>query len=181
MGLFDLFRKPALNTSRLVINLTEDGFDVNGTHIALPCNIDALKYLFGRARETVHQLNFTNEINYNYTWDKIGLYCYSKGGTIVHALSVRMNGEPDLSYSPRSLFGGFFTINGENWFEVMKNGETEWLEDEGFKIPVFKRINMGRYSVVSEFTNEDISDGSVNIPDDLKNIEVEYTDGGFAE
>lgn len=174
MGFFDFFRKkPALDTSRLVINLTEDGLDVNGTHIALPCNIDALKYLFGSARQTVHQTSFSPEKNYNYTWDKLGLYCYSKGGTIVHNISVRMNGEPSLSYSPSSLFGGIYTINGENWFDVIKNGETEWLEDEGFKIPIFKRVNIGGYSVVSEFTNEDLSDGTANIPDDLKNIEVE--------
>lgn len=174
MGFFDLFRKkPALDTDRLVINITENGVDVNGTHIALPCNIDSLKYLFGHARKTVHSLSFTPEENYNYTWDKIGLYCYSKGGSIVHNISVRMNGEPDLSYSPSSLFSGLCTINGENWFDVMKNAETEWLEDEGFRVPVFKRTTIGKYSLISEFTNEDISDGTAGIPEDLKNIEIE--------
>ena len=174
MGFFDLFgKKPALDTDRLVINITEDGIDVNGTHIALPCNIDSLKYLFGHARQTVHPARFTPEKNYNYTWDKIGLYCYSKGGSIVHNISVRMNGEPDLSYSPSSLFSGLCTINGENWFDVMKNAETEWLEDEGFRVPVFKRTTIGKYSLISEFTNEDISDGTAAIPEDLKNIEIE--------
>ena len=174
MGFLDLFRKkPALDTSRLVINLTENGLDINETHIALPCNIDALRYLFGHARETVHPAIFDREKNYNYTWDKIGLYCYSKGGTIVHNISVRVNGEQDLSYSPSSLFEGIYTINGENWFEVMKNGETEWLEDEGIRIPVFMRTQVGKYSVVSEFTNEDTSDGNAENYEDLKNIEVE--------
>ncbi len=174
MGFFDLFRKkPALDTDRLVINLTENGLDVNGTHIALPCNIDALRHLFGHARQTVHPAVFTPEKNYNYTWDKIGLYCYSKGGIIVHNISARVNGTPDLSYSPSSLFQGIYTINGENWFEVMKNGETEWLEDEDIRIPVFKRVTLGRYSAVSEFTNEDLSDGNAENYEDLKNIEVE--------
>lgn len=174
MGFFDLFKKkPALNTSRLVINLTENGLDVNGTRIALPCNIDALNYLFGSSRKTVHPQVFTNEKNYNYTWDKIGIYCYSKGGTIVHNISVRINGEPNLSYSPSSLFNGIYTINGENWFDVMKNGETEWLEDEGIKIPIFKRVELGNYAAISEFTNEDLSDGTAKTPEDLMNIEVE--------
>lgn len=174
MSFFDLFRKkPALDTSRLVINLTENELDVNGKKIKLPCNIDTLKYLFGTPRKTVHPPVFDNEKNYNYTWDKIGIYCYSKGGTIVHNISVRINGEPNLSYSPSSLFEGFYTINGENWFDVMKNAETEWLEDEGFKVPVFKRAVLGSYSVISEFTNEDISDGTANCPEDLMNIEVE--------
>lgn len=175
MGFFDLFKKkPALDTSHLVINLSKNGFDVNGTHITLPCNINALKYLFGHARETAIQpSDFIPEKNYIYTWDKIGLYCYSKGGTIVHNISVRVNGEPDLPYSPSSLFDGIYTINGKNWFDVMKNGETEWLEDEGFRIPVFKRITLGRYSTVSEFTNEDLSDGNAESFEDLKNIEVE--------
>ena len=174
MGFFDLFRKkPALDTDRLVINITENGVDANGTHIALPCNIDSLKYLFGHARQTVHPAHFTPEKNYNYTWDKIGLYCYSKGGSIVHNISVRMNGEPDLPCSPSSLFSGLCTINGENWFDVMKNAETEWLEDEGFRVPVFKRVRLGNYSVISEFTAEDLSDGNANTPEDLMNIEVE--------
>ena len=169
MGFFDLFKKkPALDTSRLVINLTENGLDVNGTNIVLPCNIDTLKYLFGSARKTVHP-----EKNYNYTWDRLGIYCYSRGGTIVRNISVRMNGDPDLSYSPSSPFGGIYTINGKNWFDVMKNGETEWLEDEGIKIPIFKRARFGNYSVISEFTDEDLSDGIAKIPDDLKNIEVD--------
>ncbi len=174
MGFFDLFRKkPTLDTSRLVINITENGIDINEAHIALPCGIDSLKYLFGSARQTVHSPTFTPEKNYNYTWDKIGLYCYSKGGSIVHNISVRMNGEADLSYSPSSLFGGIVTINGENWFDVMKNAETEWLEDEGFRVPVFKRTSLGKYSVISEFTNEDTSDGNAESSSDLKNIEIE--------
>jgi len=173
MGFFDLFRKPSLDTSRLVINLTEDGFDVNGTHIALPCNIGALKYLFGNARKTVHHNHFTGQENVNYTWDKLGLYCYSHSDGIVYCISVRMNGEPVLSYSPASLFNGFYTINGENWFDVMKNGETEWLEDEGIRIPIFKRIKLGNYSIISEFTNEDTSDGTARNPEDLADIEVQ--------
>lgn len=174
MGFFDFFKKkPALDTSRLVINITENGLDVNGTSIALPCNIDALKYLFGSARKTVHSPVFGDEKNYNYTWDRLGLYCYSHGGVIVHNISVRINGNPDLSYSPASLFGGICTINGENWFDVMKNGETEWLEDEGLRVPVFKRVRLGSYSVISEFTNEDLSDGTAEKYVDLKNIEVD--------
>ncbi len=175
MGFFDLFRKkPALDTSRLVINLTEDGLDVNGTRIILPCNIGALKYLFGSPRKTVHDsTTLTGEKNYTYTWDKIGLYCYSRGGSVVRCIAARMNGEPDLDYSPSSLFEGFYTINGESWFDVMKNGETEWIEDIDFRIPVFKRVLIGKYSAVSEFTNEDLSDGTANNPEDLKNIEVE--------
>ncbi len=174
MGFFDFFKKkPALDTSRLVINLTEDGFDINGTNIALPCNIGNLTYLLGKARKTAHPPVFTDEEHFNYTWDKLGIYCYSKGGEIVHNISVRMNGEANLSYSPSKLFNGFYTINGENWFDVMKNGETEWLEDEGFRVPVFKRVRLGSYSVVSEFTAEDLSDGNANTPEDLMNIEFE--------
>lgn len=174
MGFFDLFRKkPAIDAERLVIDLTENGLDVNGIHIALPCDIDALKHIFGGARQTVHPADFTPEKNYNYTWDRLGIYCYSRGGIIVHNISVRMNGDADLSYSPSSLFKGIYTINGENWFNVMKNGETEWLEDEGFRVPVFKRTVLGKYSVISEFTNEDLSDGTAENSVDLKNIEVD--------
>lgn len=174
MGFFDLFRrKPHIDTERLVVNLTENGLDVNGVRIILPCNIDALKHIFGHARETVHPAMFGREKTYNYTWDKLGIYCYSSGGSVVHNISVRMNGEADLSYSPASLFQGIYTINGENWFDVMKNGETQWLEDEGIRVPIFKQTTLGKYSVISEFTNEDTSDGTTESSSDLKNIEVE--------
>ena len=86
MGFFDLFRrKPHIDTQRLVVNLTENGLDVNGVHIILPCNIDALKHIFGHARETVHPAMFGREKTYNYTWDKLGIYCYSS----INRVSIR--------------------------------------------------------------------------------------------
>lgn len=174
MGFFGLFRKkPALDTDRLVINITENGLDVNGMHITLPCDIDLLKHLLGEARQTEHRTYIPEKPKmYNYTWDKIGLYCHSYDDKLADCVCARTSGEIDCAFLPEETFSGIFTINGINWFDVMKKGIIYWFAEQGEGIPRFRYVHLGKYRVLSRYTDED-SDGEVNSCEDLKNIEIE--------
>lgn len=174
MGFFGLFRKkPALDTSRLVINVTENGIDINGTHITLPCDINLLKHLLGEARKTEHRSYIPEKPKfYNYTWDKIGLYCHSYDDKLADYICARTSGEIDCAFLPEETFSGIFTINSINWFDVMKKGQIYWFSEQGEGIPRCRYVRLGRYLTLSRYADED-SDGKVNSYEDLCSIEVE--------
>lgn len=183
MGFFDLFRKkPALDTSYLVIDLTESGLDINGTEITLPTDIKALTYLLGSPRKAK-----LKDCDTFYVWDKLGLYSYSSKARGLFCIGVRMCRGMMAIYTPDSDFSGIFTINGKNWAEAMKSGETEYIslepdfplyfDDKHFTeieelsgdIPVSKHIEVGAHSIVSEFSETgDESSALMNIEVQLK-------------
>ncbi len=183
MGFFGLFRKkPALDTSRLVINVTENGIDINEAHITLPCDINLLKHLLGEARKTEHRSYKTDHRAYNpenpnpkifnYTWDKIGLYCHSYDDKLADCICARTSGEIDCDFLPEETFSGIFTINSINWFDIMKKSEIYWFSEQGEGIPRLRYVRLGRYLTLSRYADED-SDGGVNSYEDLCSIEVE--------
>ena len=183
MGFLDLFRKkPALDTRNLIINVTENGIDINGEHITLPCDIDLLKRLLGEARQTEQRSYRTdhraynpknpNPKIYNYTWDKIGLYCRSFDDKLADYVCARTSGEIDYAFLPEETFSGIFTINGINWFDVMKKSQIYWFAEQGEGIPRCRYVRLGQYLILSHYTDED-SDGKVNSYEDLNSINVE--------
>ncbi len=104
------------------INITGDMIIVNDNKIEIPCHLDRLKELFGQPRKFVGVSG-----NVNYTWDDIGVYCYTKGNNVVFCIAVKsqVNSEMLFAYDPKSMFKGKLSINGENWEQVMHEGADE--------------------------------------------------------
>ena len=153
MGFFDFFKnlfggaKPTIDTSTLTIDVAKNVMSVNGTAVEIPCHIDGMSKLFGKPRKFVG----ANGGNVNYTWDDIGIYCYTRGNGVVHCIGVKVNkGDMELKYDPKTLFKGTLTINGMPWEQVMFEGENM----DGF----FRKREFDGLSLVSEFVDFEKAD-----------------------
>lgn len=125
MGFFDFFKdlfggsKPKYAPEELNINITDTSVSINGNIIEVPCHLDRLKAFFGKPRKFVGKSG-----NINFTWDDLGVYCYTKGNNVVYCIAVKAHkGDIVTDTDPRSMFKGVLTINGEPWEEVMHGGE----------------------------------------------------------
>lgn len=171
MSFFDIFkRKPV----QAFLSLTPKGINLKGTRITLPANINSLKALLGEPRVTVYEPNDIGvPANINYTWDEQGIYCYTKGGENVHAIGIQIStGGFKLKHTPTKCCREKIMINGIDWLDAMRNGERCKL-DEGteFEIEIFRRVWSGKYSAVSEFSEE--GSGKDSKPDDFSMIEIQ--------
>ena len=123
MGFFgNLFgrKKPIINAQELVLDITEDKLIVNGKAVDIPCHLSVLTNIFGKPRKFVGK----NRENVNFTWDNLGVYCYTKGNSVVYCFSVKVNrGDIKIDFDPKPLFAGTLTIGGEPWEELMGGGE----------------------------------------------------------
>lgn len=153
MGFFDLFKnlfggaKPTIDTSGFTIDVAKNVMSVNGKAVEIPCHIDMLCKTFGKARKFVGE----NGANVNYTWDDLGLYCYTRGNGIVHCIGIKVNkGDMELKYDPRTLYKGTLTINGMPWEQTMFEGE----DMDGF----FRKREFDGLSLVSEYVDFDKGD-----------------------
>ncbi|MGN0670958.1 MAG: hypothetical protein ACI4JZ_10455, partial [Oscillospiraceae bacterium] len=78
MGFFGkLFggKKPKINSRELVLDIAESKLIVNGKPVDIPCHLSVLTNIFGKPRKFVGK----NRENINFTWDNLGIYCYTKG------------------------------------------------------------------------------------------------------
>lgn len=123
--------------NRLRIDCSEFGININGKYITLPARFSDFAFL-GKARKVKTQAGI------NYVWDQAGVYCYTRdNGKVVHCFGIAMQrGEFTTTTSPLNLYNGTLTINGSDW-------RTE--ADKGEATEVFKKLKLGKHSVVAEY------------------------------
>ncbi|MDE7399940.1 MAG: hypothetical protein K2N06_10485 [Oscillospiraceae bacterium] len=157
MGLFDKLLKllnknnktPSTEISELSksmkIDIRNDGFIINGKKMEVPMHIDAFSAILGKPRavkfktdkenreflEEMHNEPVTKRVNY--TWDDLGLMCYTLNGKVVNTFGICLNPkEYYIESDPRTLFGGTVTIMGDDWFEAIMMGvDKEIIRDLG--------------------------------------------------
>ena len=160
MGLFG--KKKTLDTSNLrpveiserskgiAIDIRDDRLMINGREFDIPSHIDAFKAVFGEPRvtecETTDAMReFLEEISgepvtnrANYTWDELGLECYTYDGKTVNSFCVYLSpSKYESDAAPRMMFGGTLTINEQHWLPVIKRGKKE-------------KAIIGKYSVIAD-------------------------------
>ncbi len=157
MGFFSsLFgrKKSKFKADELDINVTGDAIIVNGIKVDVPCLLQSLNAIFGKPRKFCGRAG-----NTNYTWDDLGVYCYTKGNNVVYCFAVKTNlcaidpsGNPaePLGFDPKSPFVGKLCIMGAPWEEVMYGGEN--MDDFGRE-----RVmqNLSLFSEYSDFSKGD--------------------------
>lgn len=149
MGLFaNLFgrKNPKINAQELVLEITEGKLIVNGKAVDIPCHLSVLTNIFGKPRKFVGKKHG----NVNFTWDNLGIYCYTKGNSVVYCFGVKVNcGGISTDLDPKTTFKGTLTIGGEPWEEFMAGGED---------MEVARQRKYCGYSLFSEYADMDNGD-----------------------
>lgn len=184
MGFFDIFKKKKQTApSHIIISFDEDSIIINGVSVDIPSHIDVFTRLLGKPREVVcpkdDSSKNSDELNkileqslttrrVNYAWDKLGLYCYTKNGTVVHAMGIRLNnGEICPKHYPSEFFKGEITIRGMSWIDAVKQ-----LPNLDETIDFFKTLDLGLYSAVVEYVDYE-QDDSTRTEKDYADIEIQ--------
>ena len=169
MGLFQtLFGKSTANESvsskSISIDICDDHFMINGTKLDLPVHIDALTAVLGKPRsvsfktkaedreflEELHSEPVTNRVNY--TWDALGLKCYTLNGKVVNTFGICTQPQTNNAPSnPKGLFEGKLTVNGQPWFPVVMAGKD---------CEVMREVYMGSYLISAEYTDFEQDDAT---------------------
>ena len=93
----------------------------------------------------------------NYTWDDLGIYCYTRNGKVISSFGFMFRNTLELKHSPKKMFSGVLTINGQPWQEAIMQGV-----DSEF----FRELVLGGYTVIAEYTDpfsgETPDDGGYN-------------------
>lgn len=180
MGLFGLFgrKKPAasVKAADFTIDIRGDCFIVNGSRLEVPMHIEALARVLGEPRrnrfrtgrgdrEILEQLYGTPVTDrVNYTWDELGLMCYTYNGKVVNTFGIcTQTSESRAPSNPRSLYSGKLLIGGQPWFDVIMRGED---------CEVMRELRFGEYLLTAEYTDFD-QDDSTRTEKDLTGIEIQ--------
>ena len=140
MGLFgNLFgRKDENNEASkgYSIDICDNYFVINGQELDMPIHINALTAVLGKPRaqrfktdaesqqilESLHSEPVSKRVNY--TWDDLGLMCYTYNGKVVNTFGICIQPQTNDSPSnPKSLYKGKISINGGPWLPVIMAGE----------------------------------------------------------
>ena len=162
----DFDRTPSQHIS---IDVNEDYVTINGRQLTMPIKMDMLMELFGKPQvQTFGEVHidvldeedndFINKLagkRINYVWNELGLYAFTNDATNVTGLMMMLrpavNPETPAIY-PKNMFGGRFTINGGEWFPVMKPVKTEYSNSSE------KFLELGRHYIFGCFTDRDQKD-----------------------
>lgn len=161
--MFGFFKSNSLLEGKgFTIDITPKKIIINGKKkFSLPADIKKLCKIFGNPRgvgfdtkrddkeflESMHGKNtVTNRVNY--AWDSLGVYAYTQNGKAVTCFGIRVGENVNMyPHIPASVFRGTVTVNGMPWLNALKRGEDDM---------VFLKIRLGEYSVIAEYTDEDI-------------------------
>lgn len=141
-----LFKKK-FSPASLEIALNEDEIVINGVKIDIPSHISVFEKLLGKPRRVVYPKDSRKkdplyQRPVDYVWDRPGVYCLTKNGSVVYTLGIVMRGGGMWSrHFPREFFGGELTIHGMPWEQAF-----ETLPYYGKQNGVFKRLDMGIYT-----------------------------------
>ena len=174
MGLFGFFKKKnAVSPADVKIELADDRIVINGKSVDIPAHINVLTAILGKPRATAGPKD--NPIDKeliskptNYTWDSLGVYCYTKNGSVIFCFGIRLN-EGDIcpKHFPSEFFSGTVTINGMPWYEAVRT-----LPNIEKDIPFFKKIALGGYSAVIEYVDFE-ADPDSRTQKDYTSIEIQ--------
>lgn len=163
MGFFqNLFGKKTekasgFSSQNFSIDICDDCFVINGAKLDLPIHIDALTAVLGKPRsvsfktkaedreflEELHSEPVTNRVNY--TWDSLGLMCYTYNGKVVNTFGICTQPQTNNSPSnPKGLYEGKLTMNGQPWLSVVMAGRD---------CEVMREVYMGNYLISAEYTD----------------------------
>lgn len=118
MGLFDFFKKQKLSSADISIDITNHIATINGNSIPVPCQLEELTKIFGRARRFEGGAG-----NINYVWDELGIYCYVTAGLKVYCIAIKKHKSAQpMPFEASGMYRGVLTIGGENWEDVMSKG-----------------------------------------------------------
>lgn len=158
--MFGLFRKKTaapFTGEQCVVDISRDGLVINGTKLDVLVHLDAAEKLLGTPRgkkyrtsaedrelleETHGEGMVSNRVNY--TWDDLGIYCYTMNGKVISSFGFMFHNEMELKHSPRKMFSGTLTINGEPWQKAVLNGTD---------CEFFRELVLGGYTVIAEYTD----------------------------
>lgn len=169
------------NSGAFTIDIREDGFLINGRRMDVPIHISALSEILGKPRRTAFKTSEEDKEVYakmhpgeilvqrvNYTWDDLGLMCYTNNGSVVNCFGICLNPtDYKVDSHPKSLFKGTVLINGRPWLGVMKAGKD---------LEVMRKIVLGSYSVVAEYTDFEQDDSTRN-ESSFTGIEIQLNSG----
>lgn len=176
MGFFrSLFGKKTVKapafSGEITIDIRKHCFVINGNKLEVPIHIDALSAVLGEPRahrfktdanarqvlETTRGEPVTNRVNY--TWDALGLMCYTHNGKVVNTFGIQTQKQTNVSPSnAKSQFMGTITINGQPWLPVIMAGKD---------CDVMRQVCVGEYLITAEYTDFD--------QDDLTRDETSFT------
>ena len=163
MGFFgSLFGKKTekasgFSSKNYTIDICDNYFVINGNKLDLPIHIDALAAVLGKPRsvsfktdekdrqflEELHSEPVTKRVNY--TWDALGLKCYTLNGKVVNTFGICTQPQTNNAPSnPKGLFEGRITINGQPWLPVVMAGKD---------CEVMREVYLGSYLISAEYTD----------------------------
>lgn len=178
MGIFG--NKILVAPEDVFVELNDDKITLNGVVIDIPTHIDALSKILGKPRKAVFKKDkdmnsALDSKRVNYTWDKLGLCCYTRNGGVVYCFEMRLNkGEICPKHYPKEFFRGKVKINGTPWLEAVKNAPpTPLAPDEP---EFFREITLGGYSAVAEYVDF-TQDESTRTEKDFTTLSVQLAEG----
>lgn len=154
------------------VDISENGITINGLKLDVLVHLDAAVKLLGTPRSTKYKTDsdceeflegthgkgaVSNRVNY--TWDELGIYCYTMNGKVIHCFGFMFANDPELAlkHAPEKMFRGTLTINDEPWQQAIKRGEN---------CDIIRVLPLGVYSVTAEYSDpfggEDPDDGGYN-------------------
>lgn len=179
--MFGFFKSlPPVNDKSFSVNITPKGIIVNGKRkFSLPCDMKKLKKIFGSPRAVVLETDRENKVfleamhggsavtnRVNYSWDALGVYCYTLNGKKANCFGIRITDLPIAIYpqTPKIPFKGTVTIGGAPWLNAVKRGED---------CEVFFNLSIGGgCSVIAEYTDDD-KEPQTRTEQDFTEIEVQ--------
>lgn len=183
MGIFDklLGKKPADNGSaKFSIDIRDDCFVVNGQKLEVPIHIDALCRVLGAPRKKGFRTDEEDRAvleqvrggpiskRVNYYWDNLGLMCYTDNGEVAGCFGITFrHADYGAAVQPKELYTGNVTINGQPWFDVMKNGED---------CEFFLEKQVGFYKLTAEYADFD-QPADERTEESFNGIEIQLDNG----
>lgn len=152
MRLFDILKKLSKQNEfdttpscHININITEEFMDINGTKLLLPCHKDELKSIFGEWMFSMDNLTGTS-IRYIYIWHELGIVAYSEDDENVNCVSLQFHPpqKKNAINSPKNMFGGSITVNGESWELLFENVKSPKVDK--IKLPI-KLAHYGNFTL----------------------------------
>lgn len=185
MGFFDkLFGKNRPETGarsgEFTIGIREDCFLINGKRLEVPIHIDALSEVLGKPRRTAFKTKEEDREIYeklhpgeelvqrvNYTWDDLGLICYTGNKSVVNCFGICLNeSDYNVASNPKQLYGGKLLICGKPWLgEVLRGKDCD----------VLRELIVGNYLITAEYTNFD-QDDDTRDESSFTGIEIQLSD-----
>lgn len=143
--------------AELTIDICKHCFVINGNKLEVPMHINALSAVLGeprahkfkteaKTREMLEKSGgepVTNRVNY--TWDALGLMCYTHNGKVVNTFAIQLGEQINNSPSnAKCTFKGTITIGGMPWLSVIMAGKD---------CDVMRQAYIGDYLITAEYTD----------------------------